>query len=287
MTLTLRIARLVVLILTLSPPAFAQKNEVSGKDHFDRGMVFFNLQDYPSAVIELKAAYAADQKPDALFSLAQAQRLSGDCQSAIGSYRAFLRIAGGKTTVKATAAAEGLIHLCEVDLAKAKAEKAAEAAKSEKAAAETERQADVARRGDKAPAVLAPRDQGSAGARSEAAGPPPPQEHRAWYADGAGAALFVPGVLGVGAGAVFLVLGNKDVSSSKLATEAPTLASRDSLVASGVLKQTIGVIALSAGAALAVGAVIRYVVVGRTSDAPQLTVVPTPNGGVAVWSGAF
>jgi hypothetical protein len=67
----------------------------SAKDHYDRGMIFYNVQDWPSAVRELRAAYEADPKPEYLYSLAQAQRLSGDCASAILTYRAFMRGEGG------------------------------------------------------------------------------------------------------------------------------------------------------------------------------------------------
>jgi hypothetical protein len=274
----------VLCFLTWSLTAFAQK-EAAGKDHFDRGMVFFNLQDYPSAITELKAAYTADpSKSDYLFALAQAQRLGGDFQSAIGSYKAFLRTASGKSG----AAAEALIHACENELAKAKADKAAaEKAALEKAAADKAAADKAAVEGEQRRAA----NPGSEGRTKDQmvvvlppASPPAVEEHH-WYTDGAGLGLLIPGVLGVGAGAVFLALGNGDVRSSMTMA---TQAGHDKVVASGQMKQMVGVIALSAGGALAAGGIIRAVVVGSRDDSkPTAMVVPIQGGAAAVLSGSF
>jgi hypothetical protein len=272
----------MLLVITSALAALAQKDATS-KEHFERGMVFFNLQDFPSAVTEFKAAYTADpSKADYLYMIGQAQRFSGECVAAIASYRAYMR--GVPPTSKASAAAEGFVHLCENELAKLKAEKlaaeklAAEKLATEKAAAdkaaEKERAAPDLKGRDPAVAVLPPSSVSTV-------------EERHWYTDGPGLGLLIPGVLGTGAGTVFLVLGNKDVGSAKTAAQVPTLAARDALVTAGQLKQTIGVIALSAGGALLVGGVIRSVVVGRSTATPVVTVVPLPGGAAAMLSGAF
>ena len=211
----------MLLVITSALAALAQKDATS-KEHFERGMVFFNLQDFPSAVTEFKAAYTADpSKADYLYMIGQAQRFSGECVAAIASYRAYMRSV--PPTSKASAAAEGFVHLCENELAKLKAEKlaneklAAEKLAAEKLAAE-KAAADKAAEKERAAPDLKGRDP------AVAALPPssvPAAEAHHWYGDAAGGALFVPGVVAAGAGAVVLVLGNKDVLAGKAA---PTLA---------------------------------------------------------------
>jgi tetratricopeptide (TPR) repeat protein len=280
------IFRLALLaLLTWSFVASAQKETT--KDRFDRGMVFFNLQDYPAAIIEIKAAYLADpSKSEYLFTLAQAQRLSGDCAAAIGSYKAFLRTSSGKSS----AATEALIHTCEKDLKAAAEKTVAEKAALERAAAEKaeedQRKADEARRlSSPATTTAAEKERVTSVVKAPPLSGPVLEVHHAWYADGLGAGLVIPGVLGLGAGAVFLALGNGEVRSSMTAA---TQAEHDQLVATGQPKQVVGVIALSAGVALAAGGIIRYLFSGGHDDSkPSANIVPLQGGAAAVISGAF
>src|SRR5258706_7388756 len=80
---------LTIALVLVSSHAHAQKPSAtelvkSAKAHFD-------LQEYAEAEAELKEAYRLDPKPEVLYALAQAQRMAGECDKAIVSYRNYLR----------------------------------------------------------------------------------------------------------------------------------------------------------------------------------------------------
>lgn len=56
-----------------------------------RLLVLFNVQKYLEAAAEYVAAYEAHEDPLILFNIAQAYRLGGDAQKALGAYRSYLR----------------------------------------------------------------------------------------------------------------------------------------------------------------------------------------------------
>ncbi|HEY2901252.1 MAG TPA: hypothetical protein VGL59_11795 [Polyangia bacterium] len=74
--------------------------------HYDRGLAFYGSKDYPAAIAELQAGYAADPRREFLFAEAQAQRLAGDCQHAVPLYQRFL--ATDPSAVQVNAAQVGL-----------------------------------------------------------------------------------------------------------------------------------------------------------------------------------
>lgn len=59
-------------------------------DHIKRGAEHYKAGRYAEAVVELAMAYQLDPRPDNLFPLAQAERLSGDCKSAATHYKQVL-----------------------------------------------------------------------------------------------------------------------------------------------------------------------------------------------------
>jgi tetratricopeptide (TPR) repeat protein len=67
---------------------------------FLRAVKLYNAQMYAQAAEAFRSAYLIDPAPKLLFSIAQAQRVGGDCAQATESYRAFLR-----TNPEASAAA--------------------------------------------------------------------------------------------------------------------------------------------------------------------------------------
>jgi len=202
------------------------------KAHLDRGSMFYDLQDWPSAQREFKEAYMADPKPQTLFMLAQAQRLGGDCTSAVGTYKAFGRLPG--VTPAQQAAAEGLTHKCEADL---------EAKKNAAAAATS---ASTAPPSSASPPTTAvpPKEKPSA---------PGP-----WYADALGGVLFFGGLAVAGTGTAFLIVGNSAMSGSSTASSYGAYQDQSS---GAKPQQTIGVVGIGLGAALALGGVLRYVLV--------------------------
>jgi tetratricopeptide (TPR) repeat protein len=59
-------------------------------DHYDAGKRLFARKQYAEALDEFRRAMSLAPRPEVLYSLAQTQRLLGDCASAIETYRAFL-----------------------------------------------------------------------------------------------------------------------------------------------------------------------------------------------------
>lgn len=105
-------------LVALAPSARAQ----SADEHLARALTFYNLQDWPHALAEYKEAYAIAANPDVLWSIAQVERLSGDCRGAIFTYKAYARGA----SARGAGAAQELIAKCEATLVAQ--EKAADAA---------------------------------------------------------------------------------------------------------------------------------------------------------------
>lgn len=84
----LRGTAVIVLVHLLSTQlAHAQ----APSEAYDRGMRCYNTQDYACAIPAFKSAYQETPKPELLYALAQAYRLSGDCDAARLAYQAFLR----------------------------------------------------------------------------------------------------------------------------------------------------------------------------------------------------
>jgi len=71
--------------------AAPRKMTPSAREHLERGLRYFDTQEYGAAIAEFKAGYQAEPHPDFLYALAQAQRLSGNCRDAASAYRSFLR----------------------------------------------------------------------------------------------------------------------------------------------------------------------------------------------------
>ena len=89
MKLALTIAALVL----AARPALAD-------DDLKHGLALYKEGKYAEAVAVLAKAYAADPKPEVLFPLAQAERLSGDCKSAALHYKKILEQVGDLNVAK-------------------------------------------------------------------------------------------------------------------------------------------------------------------------------------------
>jgi tetratricopeptide (TPR) repeat protein len=57
---------------------------------YTEGQAAYDRHDYATAIAKWQAAYALSKESGLLFNLAQAQRLAGNCTSALASYRGFL-----------------------------------------------------------------------------------------------------------------------------------------------------------------------------------------------------
>jgi tetratricopeptide (TPR) repeat protein len=115
-------SRLIVglLLVSAATPAFAQLT--SAQTYLDRGLRSYAVGQYPEAIADFRAGYKLEPRPDFLYALGQAERMSGDCRAAVNSYRAFLRTS--PPGVAAESARQN-IDRCEKQLAAAPVEPAA------------------------------------------------------------------------------------------------------------------------------------------------------------------
>lgn len=237
------------------------------EDHLAKGTNYYNIQEWASALKEYKESYALDPKPDTLWAIAQTQRLSGDCRSAILTYKAYMRTA---SAAGATVAQE-FITKCQADIeAQQRAIDAPPPTVSPPPPVVVN------------PPIISPQPQPM----------PPPQRasthHGSWAFDPLGDVLFVVGVGGLATGATFLALGNRDMSAAK---NELTVAAYEGATSDAKQKQQIGMIATSAGAVFTGLAIWRFVAVARRhnrEDAQNsLAIVPTRDGAFASYLVSF
>ena len=86
-------------------------------DHYQLGKRLFEQKRYGEALGEFHQALALTPRPEVLYSMAQTQRLLGDCASAIGTYRAFL---AARPDEPLAGYARANIERCERDAASAR-----------------------------------------------------------------------------------------------------------------------------------------------------------------------
>jgi tetratricopeptide (TPR) repeat protein len=220
---------------------------------FEQGIARFGARDFEDAIAAFEASYKLDPRPEVLFSLAQAERQSGDCPTAVALYRKFL--ATDPPARHADAARDG-IGKCERALAS--------------------RPLDVA-----APEPAAP-EQASAPGPTPVPAPPPtssPAPRAAWRTP-VGLALLGGGALGLGGGAALFV------AARKAAGEADDAARYDDYVARmdrAESRQRLAFIVGGAGAALvATGAIVLLTGGGGDDDER-----PPVAAGLDVGPGAF
>jgi hypothetical protein len=236
---------------TLCPDAHA--DGATAAEHARRAQVAFDVQNWAGAAQEYQAAYQAEQKPDYLWGLAQAQRLGGDCVAAIRSYKAFKR---AEVSATQGTAAEMQITKCEAEMEKKEAEAARKSAEAPAATA-------TAGSVSPAPTPATPAaTHGTVPAADQAA----PSGPKPFYADVLGDALVVGGLGAAGVGAYFLFSGNADMKAS---SGLPTYKAYDTRVDDAAKKQTIGGILLGAGGGLVTLGVLRWLTMDHGDSAPR------------------
>jgi len=255
----------IPLLLALASTAHAQ----TADEHASRATRFYNLQDWPNALKEYREAYAADPKPETLWSIAQVQRLSGDCRGAIFTYKAYMRGAssGGAN------AAQDLITKCEATIAAQ--ERAAErATETTTASPQTPHEITATPTTPTTPPPpVTPQ-------KPEKPAPPGP-----WILDPLGDVLGVVGLGGLVTGGVFLVLGNVGMGQT---SQAATYQTYDHNVDVARTQQQVGVAVAIGGAVFAGLAVWRFAVVaGRNKKEAAVSLTPMVGGGYASYSMRF
>ncbi|HEX5062714.1 MAG TPA: hypothetical protein VFV99_25250 [Kofleriaceae bacterium] len=216
----------------------------------ERGEASFRAKDYAAAIKAFDAGYAIDPQPIFLYDKAQAQRLAGDCKSAIDTYKQFL--ATEPPANEATRAKKNLEN-CQTTLPPPV---------------------------EVAPAPAREEPQKAAEPEPEPAREPPPPSHTEtsrWWRDSVGMSLLTTGVIGLGIGAGFAVAARAAASDTALATNVDqwTVArdrwERDRIVAG---------VALGAGATCVVLGVLRLSLHERS-----VTVTPARGNGAVVTLG--
>ena len=114
-------AALIAGLLALSAPAGVRpaSEQEQAREHYKKGLAAYNLGQYSEAAAEFEAAYRLFLDPALLFNIAQAHRMNGEMEKALGGYRAFLRTAPPGTRNRAQAEKWG--QELEREVARAKA----------------------------------------------------------------------------------------------------------------------------------------------------------------------
>lgn len=78
------------LLAHADPKKPSQATGPTSVDHYEVGKQLFARKLYAQALQEFRQALSSTPRPEVLYSMAQSQRMLGDCASAIDTYRAFL-----------------------------------------------------------------------------------------------------------------------------------------------------------------------------------------------------
>lgn len=229
--------------------------DTRARELYKRGVDEYKGQKYEAAAATLKESYDLDPKPDALFALAQAERLGGHCIEARAHYKKLLE----STTEMATAkAVQSNLDLCGPDPDKPAARRP-----------EPDR-----------PALPPPPPRTITTTRTVV------REVRG--TDKLATLLFAGGMLGLGAGGgLFLAAKN----SRDDADRALTLDDHDRLDKRADTLRIASFAAAGAGAALIGGAVVRWVLGGggatTTEPKPEVSLAPSARGAMVVLSAGW
>jgi len=231
-------------------------------DHLAAAVDAYGARDYERAVTEFQAAYAASASADALFGWAQAERLSGDCPSAVVLYR---RLLEGALAPAQQAAAQQNLERCERALG----------------TSPTPAGPTTAATTTVTPTVAA----ASTGEAAATSAGVPVRDGKAWYRDTWGGVL-----TGTGVGLLALSWGFH-VSAQGVRAEADdAYAYQDfeRLHARADGRDTVAAVSALLGAGLVAGGVVRYVLVRRRAhEGARLGATATAHGGVLILAGEF
>jgi len=246
---------------------------VQARKHLQLGLTHYQAKEYEDAIREFRAGYTIDPRPQFLFAIAQAERLSGDCTSAIPAYEKFLEMGPSK---QQAGAARSAVERCRVALG-----------------ADNERPADVE------PAVAEPEQiPAQAGPEATDGATQPLQAgrvsggatddglRRPWYRDKVGASLLGAGVASAAIGIGFYAASSSDKAA---ADTAPTYGEYQDLMERAESRRTVAWVGIAAGTALIGSAAVWYMVKGddRERQQPAVALSVTPDGATVVYGATF
>ena len=229
-----RIAVVVIgLVLTLPSSASADgEMSADAKQHYDKGIAHYAAKEYEAAVAELRTAYFVEPRREIVFAWAQAERLSGDCASAIPLYRKYL---ASNPPAATAATVKGHMDKCIAQVGPG-----GEAADPTKPPPKP-----VA--APVAPVAPVPVDKPAPATTVTRKKP--------FYKDVIGDSLAIAGIAGLGAGGTFFYLS---IRSKHDRDDATSYAEYEAAADKMVLRRQIAIGALAAGGALLTGAIIRW-----------------------------
>jgi tetratricopeptide (TPR) repeat protein len=229
-----------LLALGVARPASAE----TAADALKRGVELYKAGNYAEAVSALETSYRLEPKPDTLFTLAQAQRLAGDCERAVENYRKVIAQVGDLNVAKLV---QHNLSLCGGADAKPPEPRRPEPAPGDETSAEPQIvEKTVVREVQRADPVFA--------------------------------SLLAGGALTVGAGAGLFVAAS---GSRDAADRAGSLADHGALADRARVQQAVAWIATSAGVAMLGVAAYRWLS-RRESPTTDVAVAPSPDGALVI-----
>jgi hypothetical protein len=226
-----------------------------GREHYRKAISEYGAKEYEAAIADFRDAYAYDPRPEVLYAWAQAERLSGDCPSAIVLYKRFLD--GGAIGAQADAARANQ-EKCEQALATRPVEEEQPAPKPKPA-----------------PIVVV-------AAPAVKRAPKTRRAHVAWWKDPLGDGLVAGGAVALAIGLGYLSAAD-DAQSA--AAHASTYDQYAAEIAAAGSHRTVGAVSLSIGAAIVAGGVVRWVYASRHGEI--ITITPATGGGMVSIAGRF
>lgn len=232
-----------------------------------KGLAHYEARRFEQAIAAFRAGFRAESRPEFLFALAQAERRSGDCSSAIVYYQRFLATSPARSQARA---ARDHLEACQKALGSG-----------------------PARGGSRSNAVSSNRDEAMA---PPLAIPLKAQESAPWYRDTTGHILLGSGVVSVAAGVGFLAMARSEESRAYFATTIPDL---DMHRSRARRHRDWSLVAAGAGVAFLSSAVLRYVTraaagsPGSRDGAPasasrrDLSIMPSEHGVAVGLGGRF
>lgn len=216
--------------------------------HLARGLAHYEDGRYERAIEQFELGYAVEPRREFLFALGQAERLRGDCASAVVLYRQFL---SRNPPARQVDAAWEHIATCDKVMARRRTPALSPAPTPAPAPAITV-----------APAVIAP-------------APP-------WYRDPIGTSLIGASVACAGASLALFVASSSARDSARLA---PTYDAFDDLADRARARRNLGITLGVAAGALA-GAAVYRLVWGQPART-RLELAPRSDGGAVAVGGSF
>jgi hypothetical protein len=177
-----------ILVAAAATAAIAHADSAgAAAKHMEKGLRLYNTQDYDGAITEWRQAYLLVPSADTLFAIGQAQRLKGDCNAAVLTYRNTMR---ETTKTEQRAEIQKVIDVCEEKL-----------------------KAEIVER-QKGPQPL------------PVAAPAAPREmHVPWYNDPLAVSLLIGGSAGLAVGGTFVMLARSAEDDAEAATNYQSFAS--------------------------------------------------------------